>query len=165
MLGPAISKVDTDRSKFLLSTFGPSPHFQYAFLALLAMALHQGELLIAIDGKRTWDGGGERDRPAFSGRDFFPDIQSGLRIIDDDIVRHDPRHALKGQFDWLPGGHDKMVRSKCIAVGFYHRSLDAVGIDRNADSEGTACERERHQHEQAHRERDSHTPIFTGSIR
>ena len=87
------------------------PYFQHAFLALLAMALHEWKFLIAIDRKSPRHCGGELDRPAVSRRNFLSDVQSGLRVIDDDIMRHYPRYALEGQFDRLPGDNDMVVRS------------------------------------------------------
>lgn len=72
------------------------------------MALHDGEFLVAIDCKGTRDCWSERDHPAFSGRKFFLDLQPRARIVDDDIVWHHPPHALECQFNWFPGGDDKV---------------------------------------------------------
>src|SRR6266545_1946576 len=107
------------------------PHLEHAFHALLAVAFEEEQLLVTVDRERSRHRRSERDLHGLPGRDLLPDRQAGLRIVDDEIVRDDPGHALDGQFDRLTGLHDEMARAELIAVGFDHGPLDSVRVHWN----------------------------------
>lgn len=106
----------------------PASNLEGTFLALLAMAFHEGDFLIAIDCKEIRDSWGECDHPTRSGRKFFSDVQPRLRIVDDDIAWYHPRHVLDGQFDRLSSDDDQVVRRKRITIGFSTACCTSSGL-------------------------------------
>ena len=95
------------------------------------MALYKWKFLIAIEREYTRECRCECDCNGFPCRNLIPDVQSGSRIVNDDIVRYNPGYALEGQFNRCSGFHDEVMWNKRIAVNFYYRALNSIRVERH----------------------------------
>jgi len=96
------------------------------------MAWQGPEAFIAVDGKGSDLGRGERDDDRLAG----PDILLDGQLFDDKVMRRDECYARQGQFYRLAGFNNKMARGIGVAIKNNGGSLHSVSA--NGDGERRA---------------------------
>ena len=111
----------------------PLAYVQEPFHTLVAMALKEKKLLVAVKGEEAALRRRESNDFSFSGRHVPFDHQAGCGLLHDEIMRRNHRDAIEDQFYGFAHFDLQMVRRVGITIDGDANTLNAIVVDGDDD--------------------------------